>query len=149
MNFIEYLSEEIERTGHTIKRDVTSFTVESLNLKIEAEISERNEHNVNGQHSVVHNINIIATNEQLFPEGIWDCLAGVGENDEQAFGNAAQVWTEGVFLTIHEILVPTQTKAFQVPRFDMLTRNQDTGEEFGWIIVSWGISNRRRVCWTH
>ena len=132
MNFLEYLAQAVERTGHTITRGESFFTVEPINVKIETEIGERNEHNVNGEHSVVLNISIKATHEQMFPEGIWDCLAGVGGTDEEAYSYAAHVWTEGIFLTIHEILVPTETKDFQVPRFDMLTRNQETGEEFGW-----------------
>lgn len=132
MDFLEHLAQAVERTGHTITRGESFFIVEPVKLKIETEIGERNEHNVNGEHSVVLNLSIKATHEQMFPEGIWDCLAGVGGNDDEAFFYAASVWTEGVFLTIHEILVPTETKDFQVPRFDMLTRNQETGEEFGW-----------------
>jgi hypothetical protein len=68
----------------------------------------------------------------MFPGGIWDCLAGFGRNDEEAFAYAARVWTEGVFWTIHEILVPTETEDCPVLKLEMLTRNQETGEELGW-----------------
>ena len=132
MDFLEHLAQTVERTGHTVTRGESFFTVQPINVKIETEIGERNEHNVNGEHSVVLNISIKATHEQMFPEGIWECLAGVGRTDEETYSYAANVWTEGVFLTIHEIFVPIETKDFQVPRFDMLTRNQETGEEFGW-----------------
>jgi len=57
--------------------------------RIEGEIGESVEHDNDGQHGVVISISIKATNEQLFPEGIWDCLAGVGENDDEAFSFGA------------------------------------------------------------
>ncbi len=132
MDFLEHLALEVERTGHTLTRGESFFTVEPIRLKIEAELGERNEHNLNGERSVVVQISIKATHEELFPDGIWDCLAGVGANDDQAFSYAAQVWTTGVFLTIHEIFVPTETKDSQVQIVDTLSRNQETGEEFGW-----------------
>lgn len=132
MNILEYLAKEVERTGHKIKYGESSFMVEPLNLQVEAELGERNEHNVNGEFSVVIQITIKATHDTLFPEGIWDCLAGIGRNDDEAFSYASQIWTTGIFLTIHEVLVSTETKDFQVPRFDMITRNQETGEDFAW-----------------
>jgi hypothetical protein len=68
----------------------------------------------------------------MFPEGIWDCLAGIGENDDDAFSYAAQVWTAGVFPPIHEILVLTETPDFHVQRVDLVTRSEDSGEVFPW-----------------
>ena len=132
MELLEHLAQAVERTGHTVTRDESFFTVEPINLKIEAEIGDRKEYNSNGKQTVVLTLSIKATHEQLFPVGIWDRLAGFGINDEEAFSYAAYVWTEGIFWTIHEILVPTETKSSQVLRLEMLTRNQETGEEFGW-----------------
>lgn len=132
MNFLEHLAQAVENTGHTITRGESFLIVEPINLKIEAEIGGRNEHNVNGTYSVVLTISIRATHEEMFPGGIWDCLAGVGRNDEEAFSYAAHLWTEGVFWTIHELFVATETKDSQILKLEMLTRNQETGEEFGW-----------------
>jgi hypothetical protein len=132
MEFLEHLAQAVERTGHTVTRGKSFLMVEPINLKIEAEIGGRNEHNVNGTYSVVLAISIKATHEQMFPNGVLDCLAGVGRSDEEAFSYAAHAWTEGIFWTIHEILVPTETEGYPVLKLEMLTRNQDTGEEFGW-----------------
>src|SRR3981189_1292113 len=96
MSFLEHLAREIEKTGHTVIQAESSLLVEPINVKIESEIGERVEHDNGSQHSVVISVSIKATNEQLFPEGIWDCLAGGGENDDEAFSFAAEVWTQGV-----------------------------------------------------
>lgn len=109
MEFLEHLAQAVERTGHAITRGESFFVVEPINLKIETEIGER----IDGQHSVILNLSIRAAHEQACPEGILDCLAGVGENDQQAYAYAANLWTEGVFLTIHEIFVPTEQKIFK------------------------------------
>lgn len=130
MKFLEHLTQEIEKTGHAIKRGDSSFFIESLNLLIEGIVNDKQEHNVNGEYSVVYELHITATHKDLFPDGIWDCLAGVGKNDDEAFSNAAQNWVWVNFLVIHEIIVPVETKDFNVPRFDLLTKNLDTGEEF-------------------
>jgi hypothetical protein len=110
----------------------SSLLVEPINIRIESEIGERVEHHNDGQHSVVISVSIKATNEQLFPEGIWDCLTGVGENDDEAFSFAAEVWTQGVFAPIHEVLVPTETPMLEVPRLCLVTRNDESGEHFPW-----------------
>src|SRR5688572_4246837 len=132
MNFLEHLAQEIEQTGHTIQRGDSYFIVVPINLKIEVEIGERIEHENDGQQSVVITISIKATHDELFPDGIWDCLAGIGENDDDAFSYAAEVWTAGVFPPIHEILVPLETVGFAVQRIDMVTRHDDSSEELPW-----------------
>jgi hypothetical protein len=132
MGFLELLAQEIERTGHVVNRNGSSLLIEPINLKIESNINERNEHNVNGQYSVVLSITIKATHEQMFPDGIWDCLAGVGGNDHDAFVHASQVWTACNFQPIHEILVPTETAGFDVERLDLVWRNENSGEVFAW-----------------
>jgi hypothetical protein len=133
MSLLEHIAREIEKTGHTVTRTESSLRVEPINIRIESEIGERVEHdNEGGRHSVVISISIKATNEQLFPEGIWDCLAGVGENDDEAFVFAAEVWTQGVFAPIHEVLVATETPALEVPRLSFVTRNDESGEHFPW-----------------
>lgn len=132
MELLEHLAQAIERTGHIVTRGESFLIVEPINLKIEANIGDRKEYNSNGKQSVVLPISIKATHGQMFPDGIWDRLAGFGRDDEEAFSYAAHAWTEGVFWTIHETLVPTETEDSQVLRLEMLTRNQETGEEFGW-----------------
>lgn len=132
MEFLEHLAQAVERSGHTVTRGGLFFTVETINLKIETEVGDRNEYNSNGKQSVILTLSIKATHEQMFPGGIWDCLAGFGTDDEEAFAYAAHVWTEGVFWTIHEILVPTGTEDCPVLKLEMLTRNPETGEELGW-----------------
>ena len=132
MNFLEHLARQIEGTGHKVIRAESSLLVEPINVRIESEIGERVQHDNDGQHSVVISVSIKATHEQVFPEGIWDCLAGVGENDDEAFSFAAEVWIQGVFPPLHEILVPTETAALEVPRLSLVTRNDESGEHFPW-----------------
>jgi hypothetical protein len=132
MEFLEHLAQEVEKTGHGVQRGGTSFSLESINLQIGVTIGEKQEHNLNNEYSVVYQLSIKVSHSELFPDGIWDCLAGVGANDDEAFSNAAQSWVWGSFLVIHEILVPTETKDFNVSRLDLLTRNLETGEEFAW-----------------
>jgi len=132
MEFLEYLAQEVEKTGHVVKRGDSSILVETINLKIETSVDDKKEHNVNAEYSVVYQITIKAIHEQLFPEGIYDCLAGLGGSENEAFEYAAQNWVWSVFILIHEILVPVETKDFNVPRLNLITRNLDTGEDFGW-----------------
>jgi hypothetical protein len=132
MTFLEHLAEEVERTGHTVHRHESYFVVEPINLKIEHEIGERREHTSDGQRRVVITIGIKATHDEMFPDGIWDCLAGIGENDDDAFSYAAQVWTRGVFPPIHEILVPTETPSLSVQRVDLVSRCEDSGDTLAW-----------------
>jgi hypothetical protein len=132
MNFLEHLAQEVEQTGHTIQRGDSYFIVVPINLKIEAEIGERKEHENDGERTVLITISIKATHDELFPDGIWDCLAGMGEDDDDAFSYAAQVWTAGVFPPIHEILVPIETVSLGVQRINIVARNEDSGEEFSW-----------------
>ena len=132
MLLLEHLANEVEKTGHTIRREGASFVVESINLRIECAIGGRNEHNVNGEYSVVYSISIKATHEQSFPAGIWDALAGFGASDDEAFSYAARVWTSGVFPPIHDTLMPAEAAGFEVPRSSLVSRNEETGEIFAW-----------------
>jgi hypothetical protein len=132
MEFLELLAQEIERTGHIVNRNGSSLLVEPIHLKIECDIGERIEHNVNEQYKVLFSISIKATHEHLFPDGIWDCLAGFGGSDQEAFTYAAQVWTDCVFPPIHEILVPIETADMEVQRLDLVSRNEASGEVFAW-----------------
>lgn len=132
MEFLEHLAQAVESTGHPVTRNESFFIVEPINLKIEAEIGDRKEYNSNGEQSVVLTTSIKATHEQMFPGGIWDCLAGFGRDDEEALAYAARVWTEGIFWTIHETLIPTETEDCPVLKLEMLTKNQETGEELAW-----------------
>jgi hypothetical protein len=132
MTLLEHLADEVQKTGHAVRREGASLVVEPVNLKLDCEIGERNEHNVNGVFSVVYSVSIKATHERLLPGGIWDSLAGFGTSDDQAFSYAARVWTSGVFPPIHEILVTAETPGFGVPRLNLVSRNEETGEVFAW-----------------
>lgn len=132
MNFLECLAKEIEKTGHFVKREDSALFVEPLKLKVEAKIGERSESNNENQFSVTYQIEINATHKDFFPDGIYECTVGIGRNDDEAFLYAAENWTWTIFLLIHEIIVNKETEDFNVPRLDLVTRNEDTGEEFAW-----------------
>lgn len=131
MDLLDYFAEAIERSGHTVSRQETSIVVEPIQLRIEVETLHRTDHEVNEQGSVVFSIEVKATHEQ-FPESVILCLAGIGRDEREAFSYAASSWVSLVFWTIHEMLLPSKTPDSGVECMDLLTRNEDTGEEFGW-----------------
>ena len=85
MNFIEHLAIEIERTGHKVTSAGAGFSIEPIGLKVEAEVGERVVHNGFDPVTVAFTIRIKATHDIMFPEGIWDELAGFGVDDDGGF----------------------------------------------------------------
>ncbi len=132
MNFIEHLAVEIEQTGHKVTWAGTGFSIEPIGLKVDAGVGERVVHDGFDGITVVFTIRIKATHDIMFPEGIWDELAGFGVDDDEAFSYASMIWASGTFPPIHEILVPTATEGFPVKRLDLVSRNDETGELLAW-----------------
>ncbi|HEX6278806.1 MAG TPA: DUF6348 family protein [Pyrinomonadaceae bacterium] len=132
MDLLDHFAEAIEQSGHTVSRQETSIVVEPINLRIEVATPHRTDHDVNGQKSVVFSIEVRATHDEMFSESIKSCLAGIGRDEREAFSYAAGSWVSLVFWTIHEALLPSKTPESGVECVDLLTRNEDTGEEFAW-----------------
>ena len=125
---LEKLAEAVENTGHLVMRNESSLLIEPINVRVECEVGERNQH----QQGMVIAINIKATHEYLFPSGIRDSLAGIGVDEEEALSYGAAVWIDGVFSVIHELFVPPDKAGESVTRLDMVSKNQESGEEFAW-----------------
>ena len=102
MNFIEHLAVEIEQTGHKVTWAGTGFSMEPIGLKVDAGVGERVVHDGFNGITVVFTIRIKATHDIMFPEGIWDELAGFGVDDDEAFSYASMIWASGTFPPIHE-----------------------------------------------
>lgn len=132
MDLLDHFAAAIEATGHTVSKHESSILVEPVGLKIEAEAAHRTDHDTDGRKTVVFSVEVRATHPQTFPEAINICLAGFGEDEQKAFAYAADSWVSLVFWTIHEALLPSKTPDSGVECVDLLTRNEDTGEEFGW-----------------
>jgi hypothetical protein len=129
MDFLEHLAQAVEKTGHTIERGDSSLVVSPLQITVESRTGQAEIHANNDQ---VIQISIKASHQQEFPEGIWESLAGLGKNEDEAFSYAAEAWTTGVFPPIHDVLMPAELPGFAVPRCNLVTRNEASGELFPW-----------------
>jgi hypothetical protein len=133
MDLLDHFAAAIETTGHSVSKQETSILVEPIGLKIEAEAAHRTDHNTDGRKTVVFSIEVSTTHQHAFPhQVIKTCLAGFGEDEQRAFAYAADSWVSLVFWTVHEVLIPSKVPDSGVECVDLLTRNEDTGEEFGW-----------------
>jgi len=133
MDLLDHFAAAIEATGHTVSKQEKSILVEPIGLMIEAEAANRTDHDTDGRKTVVFSVEVSTTHQQAFPDQvIKTCLAGFGEDEQKAFAYAADSWVSLVFWTIHEVLLPSKTPDSGVECVDLLTRNEDTGEEFGW-----------------
>lgn len=132
MDFLDHFAAAIEATGHIVSKQESSILVEPIGLTIEAKAASRSDHDTDGRKTVVFSIEVKVTHPETFPEGIDICLAGFGEDERKAFSYVADSWVSIVFWTIHEALLPSKVPDSGVECVDLLTRNEDTGEEFGW-----------------
>jgi hypothetical protein len=81
------------------------LTISSLTLS--CLVGDRQQH----PQAVVYGLEVRAYQAAYFPEGLIDCLAGIGADDATAFTNAAHNYVTGILLTIMDMVSAAHSPA--------------------------------------
>lgn len=128
--FLIYLREELEATGHEVKQTAEQLQVNPLELTLEVHCDPPTYHT----NLVTIPLHVRASHKVLFPEGIYEIVVGMGENLADALAYGAGLWVYGSFLTIHELFVHPDQADGRVLRLDMAAEDTETGQKSEWVI---------------